>query len=142
MTLFKSQLPRKTGSRLSNLKSQEIVRHLVFLTLLVSLSPCLLVKDTLAQAPAATTKGRAGNYCIECHVEGDLRLESALEWQGGIGRDPSRSVRELRHTRLVHRQLGHTLRTRGPGWSSRRDSALPESPTGHVDRSDLEYSST
>lgn len=128
MTLFKSQLPRKTGSRLSNLKSQEIVRHLVFLTLLVSLSPCLLVKDTLAQAPAATTKGRAGNYCIECHVEGDLRLESALEWQGGIGREqvlPCPTLKRLREEIYYTESLLGAMTNSGQGLRASGISTAP-----------------
>jgi hypothetical protein len=118
----------KTGSRLSNLKSQEIVRHLVFLTLLVSLSPCLLVKDTLAQAPAATTKGRAGNYCIECHVEGDLRLESALEWQGGIGREqvsPCPTLKRLREEIYYTESLLGAMTNSGQGLRASGISTAP-----------------
>jgi hypothetical protein len=71
--------------QISNTQYQSMARGVIVLLAILLGGVCALVPDTGAQAPAATTnKGRAGNYCVECHATGDARLARAFEWQGGI----------------------------------------------------------
>jgi hypothetical protein len=71
---------------------------------LVAAGLALSVQTVLPQSEAdtATAVGAVltGEYCIECHLSGDERIESALDWEGGVYRqqsipcDPVRIVRE------------------------------------------------
>lgn len=83
-----------------NFKFQRQTRAVIFLLVILLGGVCVLVPGAGAQAPAATTnKGRAGNYCVECHATGDARLTRTFEWQGGIGREqvsPCPTLKRLR----------------------------------------------
>lgn len=65
----------------------------------------LLLQSVQADSDTDTAEGAvlAGNRCIECHVSGDARVQSALAWGGGVFRqqsipcDPLRIVREERY---------------------------------------------
>lgn len=65
----------------------------------------LLVPAAHADSEADTPEGAvlAGDYCLECHVGNDARVESALSWGGGVYRqqyipcDALRIVREERY---------------------------------------------
>jgi hypothetical protein len=65
----------------------------------------LLLPTALADSETDTAEGAVltGNYCIECHLSGDARVESALDWGGGVYRQQSipcdglRIVREERY---------------------------------------------
>lgn len=71
---------------------------------LVAAGLALSVQTVLPQSEADTDTAAGavltGNYCIECHLSGDERVESALEWGGGVYRqqsipcDPVRTMRE------------------------------------------------
>jgi hypothetical protein len=64
-----------------------------------------LLQGVQADSETDTPEGAVltGNYCAECHVSGDARVQSALAWGGGIYRqesipcDPLRIVREERY---------------------------------------------
>lgn len=61
-----------------------------------------LLQGARADSETDTPEGAVltGNYCIECHVSGDARVQSALAWGGGVFRqqaipcDPLRIVTE------------------------------------------------
>jgi len=65
----------------------------------------LSLQAARADSDPDTPEGAAltGNYCAECHLSGDARVESALDWGGGVYRqqsvpcDPVRTVREQRY---------------------------------------------
>jgi hypothetical protein len=64
-----------------------------------------LLRGVQADSDTDTAEGAVltGNYCAECHVSGDARVQSALAWGGGVYRqesipcDPLRLLREERH---------------------------------------------
>lgn len=64
-----------------------------------------LLEVARADSGADTPEGAvlSGNYCIECHLSNDARVESALSWGGGVYRqqyipcDALRIVREERY---------------------------------------------
>ena len=72
---------------------------------LVTAVLALWLQGARADSETDTAEGAVltGNYCAECHVSGDTRLESALAWGGGVYRqqsipcDPLRIVREERY---------------------------------------------
>jgi hypothetical protein len=72
---------------------------------LVAAGLAFLLQGARADSETDTTEGAvlAGNNCIECHVSGDARVQSALAWGGGVYRqqsipcDPLRIVREERY---------------------------------------------
>jgi hypothetical protein len=72
---------------------------------LVTAGLALWLQGARADSETDTAEGAVltGNYCAECHVSGDTRLESALAWGGGVYRqqsipcDPLRIVREERY---------------------------------------------
>jgi hypothetical protein len=65
----------------------------------------LLLQTALADSDTDTPEGAVltGNYCMECHLNDDARVESALSWGGGVYRQQSipcdalRIVREQRY---------------------------------------------
>jgi hypothetical protein len=71
---------------------------------LVAAGLALSVQTVLPQSEADTDTAAGavltGDYCIECHLSGDERADSALDWGGGVYRqqsipcDPVRVVRE------------------------------------------------
>lgn len=71
---------------------------------LVAAGLALSVQTVLPQSEADTDTAAGavltGDYCIECHLSGDERVEAALDWDGGVYRqqsipcDPVRVVRE------------------------------------------------
>lgn len=78
----------------------------IFLALgLVIAGLAFLLQTARADSDTNTAKGAvlAGNYCMECHVSGDARVQSALAWGGGVYRqqsipcNPLRIVREERY---------------------------------------------
>jgi hypothetical protein len=78
----------------------------IFLALgLVVASLAFLLQGTQADSETDTAEGAVltGNYCAECHVSGDARVQTALAWGGGVYRqqsipcDPLRIVREQRY---------------------------------------------
>jgi hypothetical protein len=72
---------------------------------LVAASLAFLLQGAQADTETDTAEGAVltGNYCAECHVSGDTRIESALAWGGGVYRqesipcDPLRIVSEERY---------------------------------------------
>jgi len=87
---------------------RRIVRALPigFLALgLVAASLAILLQGARAESEEDTPEGAVltGNNCAECHTSGDLRVQSALAWGGGVFRqqtipcDPLRIVREERY---------------------------------------------
>jgi len=79
---------------------------IAFLALgLVAASLAFLLQGARADSETDTAEGAvlAGNGCIECHLSGDIRVQSALAWGGGVYRqqsipcDPLRIVREERY---------------------------------------------
>ena len=72
---------------------------------LVAAGLAFLLQSAGADGETDTAEGAvlAGNYCAECHVSGDARVQSALAWGGGVYRqqsipcDPLRIVREQRY---------------------------------------------
>ena len=72
---------------------------------LVAAGLALSLPTALADSDADTPEGArlSGNFCIECHLSSDARVESALAWGGGVYRqqsipcDPLRIVREERY---------------------------------------------
>lgn len=85
---------------ISNFKFERQTRAVIFLLVILLAAVCVLTPGAGAQTPAEmTNKGRAGNYCVECHATGDARLARTLEWQGGIGREqvsPCPTLKRLR----------------------------------------------
>ena len=72
---------------------------------LVATGLAFLLQGARADSETDTAEGAVltGNNCIECHVSGDARVQSALAWGGGVYRqqsipcDPLRIVREERY---------------------------------------------
>jgi hypothetical protein len=72
---------------------------------LVVASLAFFLQGTQADSETDTAEGAVltGNYCAECHVSGDARVQTALAWGGGVYRqqsipcDPLRIVREERY---------------------------------------------
>jgi hypothetical protein len=72
---------------------------------LVAVGFAFLGGGARADSGADTPEGAvvSGNYCIECHLSNDARVESALSWGGGVYRqqyipcDALRIVREERY---------------------------------------------
>lgn len=72
---------------------------------LVAAGLTFLLQGARADSETDTAEGAvlAGNNCIECHLSGDTRVQSALAWGGGVYRqqsipcDPLRIVREERY---------------------------------------------
>lgn len=87
------------GRRYRTLLTAFLVLGLVAAGLALSLQTARADSDPDTPEGAALT----GNYCAECHVSGDARIESALDWGGGVFRqqsipcNPVRTVREQRY---------------------------------------------
>jgi hypothetical protein len=72
---------------------------------LVAAGLAFLLQGARADSETDTAEGAVltGNNCIECHVSGDARVQSALAWGGGVYRqqsipcDPLRLLREERY---------------------------------------------
>ncbi len=87
------------GQRARTLLRAVLVLGLVAAALALSLQTALMQSDADTPEGAVLT----GNYCIECHLSGDERADSALAWGGGVYRQQSipcdalRIVREERY---------------------------------------------
>jgi hypothetical protein len=81
-----------------------LAKALLVLGLLIT-GLALLLQTALADSNTDTPEGAVltGNYCLECHLGDDPRVESALDWGGGLYRqeyipcDALRTVREERY---------------------------------------------
>lgn len=77
-------------------------------------------KDTAAGAVLT------GNYCVECHLGGDARVQSALSWGGGVYRQqsiPCDAVRIVREERYHAENLMLKIAQIGEDFSGERRGA-------------------
>jgi len=68
---------------------------------LVAAGFAFLLSAALADSETDTAAGAVltGNYCIECHLSRDARVDSALDWGGGVYRQQSIPCDALRIVR-------------------------------------------
>jgi hypothetical protein len=78
---------------------------------LVAAGLAFLLQGARADSETDTAEGAVltGNNCIECHLSGDARVQSALAWGGGVYRQQSIPCDALRMVREERYHAGNLM---------------------------------